>query len=192
MNLPELYVMRHGQTEWNVAGRWQGKLDSPLTKVGREQAHRLGEILRRHGAGPATYRIYCSPKGRARATAEIAIAGRGGTVIYDDRLQEIDVGDWTGKTRDEIYDTNPWITDETPFLDIYANAPKAESFDDLWNRVSGFLQDLTGPSLIFTHGITSRFLRAVATGRTLADLSELPGGQGVVHYVSNQEHKVLS
>src|SRR5579875_3120410 len=66
-----LYLMRHGETVWNCERRFQGRRDSPLTAKGRLQAQRMGEVLRRLGAGAAGWAIVASPLGRALETARI-------------------------------------------------------------------------------------------------------------------------
>jgi len=93
-----VYLARHGQTEWNVAGRRQGRLDSPLTDLGLRQAARNAELL-------STERIdavFASPLGRARRTASIIGAALGLTVEVLEDLAEIDHGSWAGLTSAEI------------------------------------------------------------------------------------------
>ena len=102
MTFPDIYVLWHGQTEWNLAGRHQGQLDSPLTALGRQQAARQGVILRdvlRHHKNVAGY---VSPLGRARETAEIALTGLDIQTRVDARLSEIAFGDWEGLTLADI------------------------------------------------------------------------------------------
>lgn len=188
--LPELYIARHGETEWNRLGRWQGGLDSPLTEKGRAQAAVLGEILQANGVTPKSHRFYTSPQGRARRSAEIALAPLGGVPRQDDRLREIDVGDWTGLTFAEMDARNPPPPHETP-LERYARVPGGETFDALWSRVGDFLADMTEPSIIFSHGITSRFLRTRALGLQMDALDLLEGGQGCWFHIKNGTHSRL-
>ena len=70
---PEVLVLRHGQTEWNAAGRLQGHLDSPLTEIGLRQAQRQNETLLDYDLDG--FRFITSPQGRARKTAQLALAG---------------------------------------------------------------------------------------------------------------------
>ena len=79
---PELIVIRHGQTQWNLEGRWQGHGDSPLTAKGEDQARAIGGILARAGITAESHRAYVSPSGRARATARLAL-GEGWDPIPD-------------------------------------------------------------------------------------------------------------
>lgn len=186
---PELYVLRHGETEWNRQGRWQGVLDSPLTETGREQARAVGALLTEIGVTPSTHRFFVSPQGRARQTARIVLDDAAEPVT-DDRLSEIGVGDWAGMRRDEII-AAAGLPPGTDFLEHYRVAPGGEPFEALYARVAAFLSDLTGPSVVVTHGITSRFLRAAALGWGVDRVGELPGGQGVVHRVRDGWHETL-
>jgi len=91
-----VYLARHGQTEWNVAGRRQGRLDSPLTAHGLVQARRNVSLL----SGQEIDVVFTSPLGRARGTAEILAAGLPVTVLDD--LAEVSHGEWSGLTSAEI------------------------------------------------------------------------------------------
>lgn len=96
-----MLLLRHGQSEWNAARRWQGLADSPLTALGREQADRCASILASldHGFGG----VWSSPLVRAAETAQI-VADRLELeqVHTDERLREADAGEWQGLTPDEI------------------------------------------------------------------------------------------
>jgi broad specificity phosphatase PhoE len=96
-----MLLLRHGQSEWNAAHRWQGAADTPLTPVGRRQATTAANRLRQLGiefCGP-----WSSDLGRARATAAtIATALEIGPTRADPRLREANAGEWEGLTRDEI------------------------------------------------------------------------------------------
>jgi probable phosphoglycerate mutase len=179
MSHPELYILRHGETEWNAARRVQGQHDSALTALGRTQAAWQGAILA--AAGALHLPIFVSPQGRARATAEIALPGRPATV--DDRLREISLGLWDGLTRDEI--ERRWPSPDEPGDPFfwYDSAPEGEGFAAVAARVGGFLDDLTGPAVIVTHGIASMFLRGRLLGLDLDGIGGLPGGQGVVYHL---------
>jgi broad specificity phosphatase PhoE len=93
-----LLLARHGETDWNRDGRWQGWADPPLNATGREQARLLAEQLR---ATPFDA-VYSSDLRRAFETAEIVAEPHGVEVVADPGLREIDVGSWSGLTRTEI------------------------------------------------------------------------------------------
>src|SRR5581483_2208896 len=93
-----LLLSRHGETDWNREGRWQGWADPPLNEVGREQARALAETLRT----TAFDAVYSSDLRRAHETARIVAAPHGVAVVTGPGLREIDVGSWSGLTRAEI------------------------------------------------------------------------------------------
>lgn len=186
--VPELWILRHGQTEWNVAGRLQGRLDSPLTDTGRAQAAGQGRIL--EGLVPAGAVLVSSPSPRARITAEIALPGV--PVVLDSRLAEIDLGQWQGQSLPDIMAMHPEIAAEPdPHLWKF-NAPNGESLPEMEARVRSFLDDLTGPTVLVTHGVTSRLMRCLILGLPVTAMSRVPGGQGVVHHVAGGVARVLS
>ena len=91
-------MARHGQTQWNVEGRWQGSTDIPLDHVGTLQAQLLAERLKKHPIRA----IYSSPLMRASATAEMAAKKLGLEVKYHDGLKEIYLGKWEGLNVNDI------------------------------------------------------------------------------------------
>ena len=93
-----ILLARHGETEWNRIGRYQGWADPPLNDTGREQAVALAEQLR---ATPFDA-VYSSDLRRARETAEIVAAPHGVPVVVEPGLREVNVGEWSGLTRAEV------------------------------------------------------------------------------------------
>lgn len=189
---PDLLILRHGETAWNAEGRWQGALDSPLTPLGEAQARAMAAMLADLGVTSGTHDLGTSPQGRALSTAEAVAAATGLTPVPDDRLREIGVGLWAGLSRAEIDARWPPPDPDEHFLDRYARAPEGEGFAALRHRCTAFLADLRRPTVIVTHGITSRVLRTIATGRTPAQLAALPGGQGVIFRISGGRHDILT
>jgi broad specificity phosphatase PhoE len=102
----ELYLLRHGETEWNREGRIQGSQDSPLTARGRAQATAQADILAREVPQMWQLARYCSPLRRARDTARIALDGL--VPVIDRRLREVDFGAWEGLTPAERGARDPW------------------------------------------------------------------------------------
>ena len=105
-------------------------------------------------------------------------------------LREIAMGDWAGLSRDEIASGWPGPPDEH-FLETYARAPGGEGFDALWARVGRVLEALTGPTVIVTHGMTSRFLRTRALGWGLGRVDLVQGGQGVLFQIKDGVQHML-
>ncbi|MEX3015104.1 histidine phosphatase family protein [Gymnodinialimonas hymeniacidonis] len=186
---PPIYVLRHGQTEWNLADRMQGWGDSPLTPLGRAQAEVqraiLADVL--DGSQAAFY----SPSGRAKTTAQIALGAHFEAAVEDARLQEINVGDWTGRTPTEIAAEVGGINPTEDWHMWKFGAPGGETLDDMTVRCQAVLDALTQPTILVTHGVTSRLLRCLALGLPPEALGTLPGGQGVVHAVENGKACIL-
>ena len=191
---PELFVIRHGQTLWNVEGRHQGRLDSRLTATGTEQARRMGTMLLKRVKDRRDMTAVTSPQGRAHSTAQIAMAPLGWPVTVDDRLCETSFGAWEGLTLDEIRQNWPQqaaFGEDNP-LEWNFKSPGGESLTDLQSRADSFLGDLTGPAIVFTHGIFSRVLRARWLGLTDEGMLALPGGQGVIfHLCPDHGHQLI-
>lgn len=101
--MTRLLLVRHGQSEWNAAGRIQGQADAPLDEVGLAQAQRLAERLRSQPVAA----IYASPLQRARVTAEAIGAQLALPVVCDDRLMEYHFGVISGLTWDEVVQQHP-------------------------------------------------------------------------------------
>jgi broad specificity phosphatase PhoE len=155
-----LFVIRHGECEHNIAGRAASQNDSPLTERGREQARTNGRLLKEIAQPLDKYQFYASPLHRTCVTMEILreAAGLPSTGYFADRrLMEIDFGDHTWMTREEIapdsharFLADPWS---------YAQ-PNGESQAMLFARIGRFLPTLSGDSVIVTHGWSARMIRA--------------------------------
>ncbi|MCF7698874.1 histidine phosphatase family protein [Loktanella sp. M215] len=183
MAYPDLYILRHGETVWNRAGRMQGHLNAPLTELGRDQARRQGQVLQ--GRDLTGFGFWTSPLMRAVETAGLALAEIAVEVRTDDRLREIDVGDWQGRLRAELSPPDPDAPRPGPDgdLSLYARAP-GEGLAAVTARARAFLDDLDGPAVVVCHGIVSRMLRCAALGLDTAAWTDLQGGQGNVFHLS--------
>jgi broad specificity phosphatase PhoE len=140
-----ILVVRHGQSEWNADGRWQGQENPPLTELGREQALRAARAI---GAVEA---IYASPLDRATRTAHIIAEQTGiGPVILSHGLMERHAGEWQGLTRDEIEIAYPG------YLEAGERPPGWEDDDEVEARVMAALEEIsdaheTGDVLAVAH-----------------------------------------
>jgi broad specificity phosphatase PhoE len=156
------YLVRHGETEWNAAARMQGRLDSPLTELGREQARAVAELLARLGVDD----MFASPLGRVRESVAILHQRLAIPVRYDDRLQEWSAGDWGGELYAEIGGKWPDAWDAWNADRLTCPSPGGENFLDLITRSRSFLEDATlmtlGPRVaIVAHGFLNRALCTV-------------------------------
>ena len=157
--MKQIYVIRHGQTEWNLARRMQGRLDSPLTHEGMSQAHSHGEVLRT--LDPIDV-MYVSPSGRTRETAYIINSYVRARVEYAEPLLERDVGLWSGLTVDELEDAFPQAWRQRREDPYHHRPPEGESLADMAARAAVFLEDvLSGPEAaiaLVTHQVMSRVI----------------------------------
>lgn len=185
MTHPEIYILRHGQTEWNAQERMQGWLNSPLTAKGLKDAARQGEILRSLNLGG--FAFWCSPSGRAVQTAGIACGAVAESVHTDIRLREIGVGDWGGRLRAEL----PEGQGPDPYMAQYELAPNGEGSAAVKTRVASFLSENKGPMVLITHGITSRIIRATVIGESALIDPPAHGGQGCVYHLKDGVQKLL-
>ena len=185
MSYPELYILRHGETEWNAENRMQGELNSPLTSKGEKDAARQAEIL--HGLDLTGFAFLCSPQGRAFQTAGIALARIATDIRTEDRLREIGVGDWSGLLRDDL----PMPEGKDPFMAQYEIAPNGEGFARLKLRCRAFLADLEGPAVLITHGITSTMIRGLVVGEKAHAVRTMHGGQGCVYHLKDGVQNLL-
>lgn len=171
-----IFLIRHGQTEFNVQRRLQGRMDSPLTDLGVAQARRMGETLR-GVVGPEGLTVISSPLGRARRTAEIVCEtlGLDCAIELDPRLAEIDVGDWEGLNGEEIETVTPGARTAPGWL---LNAPGGETWETASARVAGWLDEHDvrdgARRLVVSHGITGRILRALYEREDPAGLWSTP------------------
>ena len=186
MDYPELYILRHGQTEWNLEGRMQGALNSPLTLQGIKDATRQGEILESRDLAGFTF--FCSPQARAVQTAGIALARIAADIHTDDRLREICVGDWSGLLRDDL----PMPDAPDPYMAQYEIAPNGEGIASVEARCRSFLYDLKGPAVLVTHGVAGRALRGLVVGAEATEGTTIHGGQGCVYHLKNGVENLLT
>lgn len=172
----KLYITRHGKTQWNIEGKFQGALDSPLVASGIEDAKALHHyLLNEH----FDY-VYTSPLGRAKTTCELIFKDRGIKIQEDARLMEMNFGVFEGmKTQDifkqyeELYD-NLWNHPEK-----FTRCPNhGESFMEVRARIESFIHDISKlPSnskiFIVTHGMYFVCLLAYFKGYELKDYPKI-------------------
>ena len=164
-----IYLVRHGETEWNRTGRMQGHLDSPLTARGEAQARAIGETLRELLDG-SDYDMVASPLGRTRATAAIIgrVLGRDPeTMTIDERLMEMTWGDWDGLTLAEIEARDPGALARRR-ADHWDYRPPGggESYVMVALRVGDWLagRNSDQPLIVVSHGGAGRVLRGLYAG----------------------------
>jgi probable phosphoglycerate mutase len=147
--MTQLLLVRHGETDWNAAGRLQGHTDRPLSDYGREQARRLAEEL----AGEEFDAIYASDLARASETAEIVGARLEHPVLLDPDLREKNWGTWEGLT-------------STERLDVELVGESAEQHQKRMLAALGRIaaKHPDGRVLVVTHGGSMRRVQTEALG----------------------------
>jgi len=167
-----VYLARHGQTAYNLEGRFQGQQPIPLDETGRAQAGELAERAAAHGFAA----LWSSTLLRARETAEIVAAKLGLEPIYDERFVETDAGDWTDRPFSEVQAESPELFAKFFTGDPSFAFPGGESFAQQEVRVEAGLNDVESgplPALVVCHGMVIRAALSVRAGEWL------PNGQRV-------------
>ena len=166
-----IYLIRHGQTAWNAAGRFQGQLDSPLTLRGIEQVRGNAVTLRREIDDLDAFSLVCSPLGRAWQSAvivadELGIARDG--MIFDARLKEQSFGRFQGLTLAEIDAVEPGAWDRREADKWDWQPPGGESYARLDARVGAWLAERPTEAkfIVVCHGVVSRVMRGRYAGLT--------------------------
>jgi broad specificity phosphatase PhoE len=158
-----LFLSRHGETDWNAEGRFQGHADPPLNEHGRAQARGLAHRLERTPFAA----IYSSDLKRSRETAEIVAAPHALDVVSLPELREVDVGEWSGLTREEI--EARWPGAMGTWRDEGHGWQAGESYEEMAARVVASIDRLArehdGDRILYVgHGGTIRALLAHAHG----------------------------
>lgn len=154
----KIYLVRHGETDWNKMRRNQGQTDVPLNEKGIELARQTGEGL----AGIPFDVCFTSPLKRAHQTGELILGEKDVPIIDDDRLMEISFGDYEGRCWDEENWDSAMSKEFLYFFnqpEKYKAPPGGESLDELEKRTGEFLEELchrkkyeNSTILVSTHG----------------------------------------
>lgn len=188
-----LYFARHGETEANVAQRYQGRtIDTPLTHRGHRQAKALAKILKHHVDDVADLKFVCSPLKRARTTMQIVrthldLPARGYSV--DARLQEIDLGAWDGLTHKQARALDPAAFDKREHDKWNTRTPGGENYADVAKRAERWLAGIKRDTFAVTHGGFTRILRGLFAELTAQEISDLDEPQGCVFRVRGSKVK---
>jgi broad specificity phosphatase PhoE len=168
-----LYIARHAETTWNLAGRYQGRRESALSARGMQQGQKLADAFA--GIEPPVTRIVTSPMHRTRATAAFVAERLNVPMTTDDALIEIAHGTWEGRMRDEIAANDParyrtWR--ENPAEVAF---DEGESLADVMGRWRRFRATFAveEPTLLVTHDAIVRVALLDITQRPLGDFWEM-------------------
>ncbi len=163
-----IYVTRHGETDWNREGRYQGQRESHLTSTGRAQAEALAQAL---GSAPLA-RVISSPLARCVDTAAALASQLGLDVEVDPRLIEIGHGTWEGRLRDEIERDDPERMRDWREYPDRVHFDGGESLDDVLQRWREFAHSIEGKNdiAVVTHDVLVRLALLDAARQPLSQL----------------------
>jgi broad specificity phosphatase PhoE len=171
--MTSFWLVRHGQTDWNLAGRWQGQSPDapPLNRVGRKQVLALCSKLKHLPISA----IYASDLVRSQQTAELLAAPLGMQVILEPRLREMHLGDWEGMFSEEIRARYPHELDERARDPIHTAAPGGESPVQMAARVVAAANEIgirhCGETvMLVAHGVSLAVLTCLSLGIPLEKL----------------------
>jgi probable phosphoglycerate mutase len=192
MPAPTIYYMRHGETDWNVEGRLQGGIDTPLNELGLTQAAHAGrvlaDLLARQGLDASSLAFVASPLQRARVTMDIVRAELKlppGGYALDDRLREIGYGHWEGSTLAQARVSHPELYASRERDKWAALPPGGESYASVQLRMRDWYDSLKADTVAVAHGGTARALMVALGIETPARVSDLYIEQGVVYVFGN-------
>jgi broad specificity phosphatase PhoE len=195
MAAPTIFYIRHGETDWNVAGRLQGQHDVPLNARGRAQAGHCGGVLRdlfaKQSIDAAALDYVSSPLGRARQTMELARPALGlGAEGYrvEPRLTEISFGEWEGFTIAQLRERDPQRIAAREHDKWHFVAPGGgESYKAVAARMRAWYDGLQRDTVVTAHGGTARGLMASLGIAKPAAAPLIDIAQGVVYVFEGEQ-----
>lgn len=191
-----IYLVRHGQTEWNVAGRMQGQLDSPLTRKGVAQARAVGRRLRQELSTTKSVRLISSPMGRAMSTAGIVanvLEIEESEIAPEPLLAEMHWGDWQGYSHAEVEEKYPGAQAERERNRWDFVVPGGESYAFLFQRGSAWLNTLRAGETIVAvaHEMISRTIRGAYCRLTPDEMMQLRHRQDRIYVLRDGESREI-
>jgi len=180
--MTRFWLARHGETDWNLEGRFQGQADPPLNAKGLEQAHTLADRL----AGEGIEAIYCSDLQRARRTAQIIGKRLGLKPKVDKRLREISLGAWEGMKKEQIQSAYAELWQRRKLDPLNVPAPGGENLLEVAGRIEQAADQIAGEHgnatvLLIAHGVTIACL--------ICRVRDLPLTQAL-HLVPDNAHPI--
>ena len=180
-NGKRLFIARHGETVFNAVARMQGQhaVHTPFTRAGFLQADAMGRALAPWFEGKPTPILWSSTAGRALQTLAIVAEHVGADwhqTKADDRLQEIDVGDWSERTYADIHaEIGPFVDHNFGLFTV--KPPNGEWYDDIAYRLTNWITDATaepGDAIVLMHGMSARVLRGLLLNIEPHPLCDVP------------------
>ncbi len=174
----KLLLVRHGESQWNIEGRYQGWLNPPLSELGFRQAQAVAGCL---AAVERPGRVVSSPQERAKGTAQAIARACGASLIPDRRLMEISHGAWEGLLRSEVAQRWPDLLAQWQSDPQAVRFPQGESLEDVRIRWQSFLTDLDAsgePLVVVTHDIIIRLASIQAQAASMDAFFTLKADNG--------------
>ena len=195
MNLPTIYLLRHGQTEWNVEGRYQGQLNSPLTAKGEEQAKANALKLAQY-IDLTSVKIFASPLGRARETAKIIAKHNGlasSKIIFEERIQEFNYGIFEGKTKKYCQKEYKAIFDAREADKFNYLLEGGDSYAKVYERLKDWISSVQNEKVIVVvaHEMINRALRGIYCGLKNEEMLQLRQPNDMLIKLENGVETVL-
>ena len=166
MKLPTIILVRHGQTKWNVEGRYQGRLNSDLTEKGKAQAKSNASKILKILKLDEPFKIFSSPLGRAKESCHIICDELGidkEEVIFDERISEFNYGIFEGQTRDECREKYPEVLEEREAHKWSYEIEDGESYILVTKRLKLWLESIVDEKVVVmvAHEMVNRALRGI-------------------------------
>ena len=188
-----IYIVRHGQTAWNLQGRKQGRKDSPLTLKGIQQAKEISNILNNSIEDYTGFKVVVSPQWRCQQFASIICELTGinfSECIFEENLREHCFGLWEGKTEEEIENDFPGFLAKRYIPENYWSyvVPMGESYELLYSRVGKVLDKYQGQNVIFIcHEMVSKVIRGNKLSLSPEQILPLKHPQDCVYKIQDNE-----
>ena len=193
---PVIYLVRHGETVWNAEGRQQGRLDSPLTPKGVEQARTVGKALHHVLSSADGITIETSPLGRATHTAallcnELGLSNE--AAVVSPLLAELDLGAWQGLTFEEIDTFYPGQRHHREGDKWNYRIKNGESYALVSNRARCWLRDLSAKiTIAVTHEMISRTIQGAYLSLSPHETLARSHRQGLIYRLSDYDISELA
>ena len=196
MTYPMILLVRHGETEWNVEGRYQGALDSPLTNKGKEQAVENALKLKTQISSFEEIKIFSSPLGRAKSTALILCDTLGidsQKIIFEDAIKEFNYGIFEGKTKAYCKENYPIVFEARERNKWSYVLEGGESYIMVTARLKHWLESIQEEKevIVIAHEMINRALRGIYCAYSKEQMLQLRQANDVVLKLENTSETIL-
>jgi probable phosphoglycerate mutase len=194
--LPTIILVRHGQTEWNVEGRYQGRLNSDLTEKGKEQSKRNASKIAKVLDLNKPFKIFSSPLGRAKESCHIICDELGidkNKIIFDERISEFNYGIFEGKTKEECKELYPQVLAQREAHKWSYQIENGESYLLVTERLKSWLQSVSSEEVVLmvAHEMVNRALRGIYCDLDSNSMLALRQANDLVLKLENSEENII-